>query len=139
MRWPWESESDYKARLDARTKRIQARQQGRSARAASRTGVKVAREEAKAAGGYYSAEAVAARQGTVQGAIGTAVTAAEGVAQAFGYDVDLDGSGSALAPPASAPARTASDDGTLFGMDRTTVLLAGVGVVALVVLMGRKS
>lgn len=142
MRWPWESESDYKTRVNARTKRVQARQEGRSGRVASRTGVRVAREEARAEGGYYSPESVAARQGTVQKSIDAGLGAAEGIAQAFGYDVDLDGSDSRAVTMASTPSAyapsTTNDDAELFGMPRTTVILAGVGIVALFVLMGRK-
>lgn len=131
MRWPWETSQDYKRRLDARTARIEARQEGRSSRVQ-------AREAARASGGYYSADAVAARQGTVQDAIGTGVTAAEGIAQAFGYDVDLDGSESApRTTPSGTMTTTTSSTGT--GMDQQTMLiLAAVALGGVLLLSSRK-
>lgn len=130
MRWPWESSKDYKARLDARTARIEARQEGRSSRVESR-------ESARAAGGYYSAEAIAARQGTVTSAIGSGLTAAEGVAQAFGYDVDLDGDDGAPRTSSTLPTTTSSTAST--GMDQQTMLiLAALALGGVFLLSSRK-
>jgi hypothetical protein len=133
FRWPWESDKAYARRLKAWevkqgeiTERVQARQGGRTDRV-----------EAKSQGGYYSADSVAARQGTVQKGIDAGLTAAEGIAQAFGYDVDLNGSdASPTGTPTVVPATSSS--GT-FGMDQQTMLiLAAVAIGGVLLLSSRK-
>lgn len=94
------------------------------------------RESARSAGGYYSAEAVAARQGTVTSTIGAGLTAAEGVAQAFGYDVDLDGDDNA---PRSSGTMTTTSSTPAAGMDQQTMLiLAAVALGGVLLLSSRK-
>lgn len=129
IRWPWESDKAYNRRLKAWekkqeeiTERVVAKQTGRTDRV-----------EAKSEGGFYSPESVAARQGTVQTAIGAGLTAAEGVAQAFGYSVDLDGAaGSAEASRASQPT-TAST--TFGGLDQQTMILIAALAIGGVLLL----
>ena len=133
FRWPWESDKAYARRLKAwekkqeeKTERVQARQQGRTDRV-----------EAKSEGGYYSPEAVAARQATVQYGLGAGLTAAESVASAFGYPVDLDGSsdeGSRSSPPVA----LAPSSGSLGGMDQQTMILLGALALGGVFLLSRR-
>jgi hypothetical protein len=125
MRWPWESSQDYKRRLDARTARVEARQQGRTDRI-----------EAKASGGYYDPASVAARQGTVQSTVGAGLTAAEGIAQAFGYDVELDGESGRTAPTGT---MTTTATTSSFGMDQQTMMiLAALALGGVLLLSSRK-
>jgi hypothetical protein len=125
MRWPWETSQDYKRRLDARTARVEARQQGRTDRIA-----------AKASGGYYDPASVAARQGTVQSTVDAGLTAAEGIAQAFGYDVELDGE-SGRAAPTGTMTTTATTSSS--GMDQQTMMiLAALALGGVLLLSSRK-
>lgn len=131
MRWPWETSKDYRTRVNARTARIQARQEGRSSRVDSR-------EDARAAGGYYDPASVAARQGTVQAGMDAGLSAAEGIAQAFGYDVDLDGSSSAAAPARTSVATSPSSSSSFGGLDQQTMLIVAALAIGGVFLLSRK-
>ena len=141
IRWPWESEKAYNKRLRAWVDVVEARQEGKTARTSERQGGKTDRTQAKADGGYYSPEAVAARQATVQYGIGAGLTAAEGVAQAFGYSVDLDGGASSGGGSRSSGTPTvvpASSSGGIGGMDQQTLLILAAVALGGVLLLGRK-
>jgi hypothetical protein len=137
IRWPWESDKAYARRLKAWevkqgeiTERVQARQQGRSDRTQS-----------KSEGGYYSPEAVAARQATVQYGIDAGLTAAEGVAMAFGYPVDIDGSasGGSRSSSGGAPVVASAPSSSSFGgMDQQTMLLLAALALGGVFLLSRR-
>lgn len=138
IRWPWESDKAYNKRLRAWVEVVEARQAGKTARVSERQGGRTDRTQAKAEGGYYSAEAVAARQATVQSGIDAGLTAAEGIAQAFGYDLELDG---ATSRPASTPSSSTAvtQTGSMFGgMDQQTLLILAAVAVGGVLLLGRR-
>lgn len=135
FRWPWESDKAYNRRLKAWEKK----QEEITERVVAKQGGRTDRVQAKSEGGFYSAESVAARQGTVQTAIGAGMTAAEGVAQAFGYDVDLDGDDGAPASSGSMTTTSSTTSSTFGGMDQQTLLiLAAVAIGGVLLISTRK-
>jgi len=136
IRWPWESDKAYNKRLEAWVAVVEARQAGKTARVSERQGGRTERTQAKAEGGYYSAEAIAARQATVQSGIDAGLTAAQGIAQAFGYDVELDGE-SGRAAPTGTMTTTATTSSS--GMDQQTMMiLAALALGGVLLLSSRK-